>query len=211
MSHDVTAIFDFDGTIADSLERVIAEFNRVAPRFRVKPIDPSDLPRLRTLTGPAAMQEHRVTYWKLPLLVSTMRRALRAHAADLAPHEGVPEALRALAARGCRLSILSTNSSANIERFLARHGLEVFERVAGGASMFGKARALARLVRDARLDPARTFYVGDEIRDLEAAASAGLRSIAVGWGYADPSVLARHAPTHLAARPEDLIHLLTHG
>ena len=201
-------IFDFDGTIADSQDRVIAEYNRIAPRFRVKAIDPSDLPRLRTLTGPVAMREHGVTFWKLPFIVSAMRSALREHSAAVEPHRGMPEALRALAASGYRLSVLSTNSSENIERFLARHELSVFEHVAGGASMFGTARALNKLVQRLKLDPAQAFYVGDEIRDVEAAAKAGIPSIAVSWGYADRSALARHAPTHLAEQPSDLLRFV---
>ena len=201
-------IFDFDGTIADSQEHVIAEYNRIAPRFRVKPIDPAELPRLRALSGPVAMKEHGVTFWKLPLIVSTMRRALRNHAAGLEPHRGVADALRALAASGCRLGILSTNSKENIDSFLRRHELAMFEVVAGGASMFGKARTLRRLSRELRLDPARTFYVGDEIRDVEAAAKAGMRSIAVAWGYADRGALARSQPTHLADDPGDLIRFV---
>lgn len=200
-------IFDFDGTIADSQERVIAELNRIAPRFRIKPIDPRDLPRLRTLSGPAAMKEHNVAFWKLPFVVSAMRSALREHTAALDPFRGMPETLRALSEAGHRLSILSTNSSENIERFLARHQLAMFEHVAGGSSMFGKARALTRLVRRLKLDPAHALYVGDEIRDVEAAAQAGLRSIAVSWGYADRTALARHNPTHIADQPEDLVRL----
>ena len=201
-------IFDFDGTIADSRDRVLAEYNRIAPRFRVRPIDPEDVPRLRTLSGRAAMKEHGLSFWKLPFLVSAMRAALREHAASLEPHRGMAEALASLAAAGCRLSILSTNSRENIERFLARHELSMFEHVAGGSSMFGKARALARLVDRLELDPARAFYVGDEIRDIEAAATAGLRSIAVTWGYADPAALARHTPTYIAEDPGDLVRLV---
>jgi beta-phosphoglucomutase-like phosphatase (HAD superfamily) len=41
------AIFDFDGTIADSRDFVLAQYNRLAPRFRVKPVVREELPRLR--------------------------------------------------------------------------------------------------------------------------------------------------------------------
>ena len=34
----------------------------------------------------------------------------------------------------------------------------------------------------------RTIYVGDDLRDIEAAKSAGMRSIAAGWGYISPGV-----------------------
>ena len=49
LSSSPVAIFDFDGTIADSLELVLSEYNRLAPRFRAKPIDRDDLPRVRRM------------------------------------------------------------------------------------------------------------------------------------------------------------------
>lgn len=202
------AVFDFDGTIADSFDLVVAQYNRMAPRFRVKPLDPAELPRLRRLKASALMEEHRVSLWKLPLLVMAMRSAMRDHVADVAPHEGVPEALRALAAHGVRCSVLSTNSTENIGRFLARHDLRMFERVEGGVGMFGKARALEKLVARMGVAPRDVVYVGDEARDVDAATRAGVRSVAVAWGYADREALAAHSPTHLVERPAELIDLL---
>jgi phosphoglycolate phosphatase len=203
-----TAIFDFDGTIADSMELALAEYNRLAPRFRTKSVDRNDLARLRTMKARAAMREHGVSFWKLPFLVSSMRAAMHEHVHGLKPIEGVAEVLRALAASGCRCSILSTNSSANIARFLSQHQLELFEHVLGGSSLFGKARALKRLIRRAQLDASRVYYIGDEARDVDAATAAGVRSIAVSWGYADRAALASHSPTHIADQPVDLLRLL---
>lgn len=204
------AIFDFDGTLADSLELVISEYNRIAPRFRVKPIERKDLPRLRQLKARAAMNEHNVSFWKLPFLVSTMRSAMHAHVDGLHPYEGIPEALRQLAASGCRCSILSTNSSENIARFLERHDLKLFEHIAGGSSMFGKARALRKLIKRANFELDRVYYVGDEVRDVEAASAAGVRSIAVSWGYADRGALMAQGPNHLLDTPNQLVELFEH-
>lgn len=202
------AIFDFDGTLADSLDLALDAYNRVAPRLRAKPIDRADLPRLRALPPREAMAEYDVSPWKLPLLVAGVRSAMRAHVDRLEPFAGVGEALRALVRAGCRCSVLSTNSTENITRFLARHDLARFEHVAGGVGMFGKARALDRLMRRAGYERARVFYVGDEARDVEAASAAGVRSVAVSWGYAGRDALAACAPTHLVDRPEDLVGLL---
>ncbi len=202
------AIFDFDGTLADSLDIVIDEYNRIAPRFRVKPVDRADLPRLRALKGPAALREHRVSFWKLPFLVHSMRSALHARVADVRPFAGIPEALRALEQAGCRCSVLSTNSAANIERFMHAHQLKMFDHVAGGASMFGKAGALKKLLKRRGLDQARVHYIGDEIRDIAAAKAAGVRSIAVSWGYAQRTALAALNPDHIVDTPEQLVEIL---
>ena len=200
-----TAIFDFDGTIADSLELAIAAYNRLAPRFGVKTVEPSELPRLRLLSGKEVLREHGVVFWKLPFLVRSMRLALREHMDTLQPLPNVAPALRALAAAGVRCCILSTNSSANIRRFLVNHDLHVFEHVAGGASMFGKARALRRLIRRANLDPRSTLYIGDEVRDLAAARAANIGSVAVTWGYAHRDALRARAPSYVVDTPDELL------
>ena len=203
------AIFDFDGTIADSLDFVLAQYNRLAPRFRVKPVVREELPRLRALPASVILKEHGVSFWKLPLLVATIRKAMRSHGDGIEAHAGVIEALRALSERGVRCSVLSTNSTENIERFLARHDLRMFEHVAGGVGMSGKARALTRLMSRAGYAARDVVYIGDEARDVDAATRASVRSIAVAWGYTDRNALAAHAPTHIADRPADLVTLLT--
>jgi len=36
------------------------------------------------------------------------------------------------------------------------------------------------------LAPASCFYLGDDLRDIQAARAAGMRPVAVTWGYASP-------------------------
>jgi phosphoglycolate phosphatase len=44
---------------------------------------------------------------------------------------------------------------------------------------------------------------------VTAASAAGVRSIAVSWGYAAREALVAHEPDHLVDRPEQLVPLLT--
>jgi phosphoglycolate phosphatase len=203
------AIFDFDGTLADSLDLAITEYNRLAPRFRVRTLEMHALPRLRAMKPQAVMKEYGISFWKLPWLVRSMRSAMHARAEALRPFPEVIPMLRALAERGCRCSILSTNSNENIAHFLARNDLSLFEHVAGGSSMFGKPRALKRLIQRAQLDAASVYYIGDEVRDVTAASAAGVRSVAVSWGFAAREALIAHQPDHLVDRPDQLLALLT--
>jgi phosphoglycolate phosphatase len=117
-------------------------------------------------------------------------------------------ALRVLAGKRYELGILSSNSTQNIQRFLARNQLQLFAHIEGGSSMLGKARGLRKLMKARKLDPSSVLYVGDEVRDVEAAHEAGVSSVAVSWGYADRAALAARKPTHLIDRPEDLVSLL---
>jgi phosphoglycolate phosphatase len=201
-------IFDFDGTIADSLQLVIEEYNRIAPRYRAQRVNRADLPRLRATKANVILREHNISFWKLPLMVSHMRFAMRSQIDALQPFPGMVEALRGLHERGLRCHVLSTNSNANIGRFLRRHDVQVFDQIAGGASMFGKARALRKFIAGQGLRRDQVVYIGDEVRDVEAAHGAGVRVLAVGWGYADRGTLEAHRPWRTAERPEQLLELL---
>jgi phosphoglycolate phosphatase len=44
--------------------------------------------------------------------------------------------------------------------------------------------------------PSETICIGDELRDIEAADTAGMDSGAVAWGYALPAALQAAGPTH---------------
>lgn len=202
-------IFDFDGTIADSLQLVIDAYNRIAPYYRVKRVDMAEVPRLRREKAQAVLREHNITFWKLPIMASHLRFSMRARADTVHPFAGIVDALRAVRAAGVRCSMLSTNSNANIDRFLRRHDAQLFHPIAGGTSTFGKARALRALIAREGWQPAQVVYVGDEVRDIEAAHRAGIRACAVTWGYSDPGALKAQGPWRVAERPEQLVELLT--
>ena len=66
-----------------------------------------------------------------------------------------------------------------------------------GASVFGKTPKFRAVVRRAKVPKSEVISIGDETRDIEAAAKAGIASGAVTWGYARPEILAEHKPTIL--------------
>lgn len=204
MSPSPAVIFDFDGTIADSREVVLAQYNKMAPRLRVRPVQRSELEQLQRLPPKEALRAYGVAWWKLPLLVFAVRRGLREEVLRIAVCEGVRDVLDALSAKGVRCSVLSTNSTDNIERFAKHHRLPAFSAVRGGVSMFGKARALDRFVREQRLDKDRVVYVGDEVRDVEAASSIGVCCVAVSWGFSHRDALAAKRPWRLVDTASEL-------
>jgi phosphoglycolate phosphatase len=92
---------------------------------------------------------------------------------------------------------------------LKQHKLEEsFVDIEGSVSLFDKEKALAKLLKKNSLSPRETWYIGDELRDIDAAASVDIRSIAVIWGFTDKNTLAAHQPTALAEKPTDIMTIL---
>jgi len=54
------------------------------------------------------------------------------------------------------------------------------------------------------LAPSEVAYVGDEVRDVEAAREVGVTSIAVSWGYAERAALTALEPSYLVNEPLEL-------
>lgn len=203
------AIFDFDGTIADSMREMLSAYNSVAAELKLEPITPERANELRALGPTDAMRVMNVSMWQLPRLMTTVRAAMRERIIEVQPFAGIPEALRELWRRGCKTAIVSSNSEENIRALLKRHDLDHFEAFSCGATMFGKASRLRKLTKHPSLSGASFFYVGDEIRDITAAREANMSIISVTWGYATRPALAAQSPTHLIDSPAELTKILT--
>jgi phosphoglycolate phosphatase len=203
------AIFDFDGTIADSMRQMLVAYNSIAPALNLELITEDRVAELRTLTPHEAMRAMNVSMWKLPRIMTAVRSAMRGTMNEVEPFPGIADALRELWRLGCKTAIVSSNSEPNIRALLARHDLDHFEAFSCGASMFGKAARLRKLTKHPKLAGSRFFYIGDETRDVTAARDAGLLSISVTWGYAVAPTLAAQNPTHLVDTPAELVRILT--
>ena len=60
------------------------------------------------------------------------------------------------------------------------------------------------MVRRAGIAPARVIAIGDEVRDIEAARTAGIACGAVTWGYSAPDTLRAICTDLLFERMEDI-------
>ena len=166
MSAPPAVIFDFDGTVADSVASIFEIARELARESGRRVPDWSELPELRTLPTREIMRRFEIHPARLPGLLWRGRRRFRERLPLIAPVPGIEAVLWALKDQGFRLGLASTNSPENIELFTQRHGLPAWEMSAAGGGLFGKNRLLRRLLSAYELDPRRTAVVGDEVRDV---------------------------------------------
>ncbi len=186
-------IFDFDGTIADSWPAIIQVAEGVMKRKR--PYNEEEITALRDMPLPELMKVLGVPKWKLPILLYRGRRMLRARMHGIPLHEGMATTLEQLHAKGVPLYVLSSNSTENVQKYLQWHKLtHCFSGVYGGASLFGKASRLLKLIDETGTSVTDSWYVGDEMRDVTAARAVGLRVASVTWGYNTRAALLSKEP-----------------
>jgi phosphoglycolate phosphatase len=199
-------IFDFDGTIADSFDYVA---NFLIEEAKVPMLTEEELHALRGLSMTAMARNLGHPWWRMPRLFIRGRRRMHNVAAKLHPFKGMPELLEKLHAEGHELFIVSSNSVRNVRSFLHAHDLhKFFLEIYGGVGLFGKAPALRRLLKDNSLELKNSVYIGDELRDVEAAKSLELPVIAVSWGFAKTSALVDLKPTKVVYSTSELMSAL---
>lgn len=200
-------LFDFDGTVADTLEVSRLILNELAEEFRFRPVLVEDLDHVRSLGTREFIRHLGVSAWRVPRISRRGIRLLQERISAVRPIRGIPPVLEELHARGHRIGILTSNSESNVLSFMARHRLPYIHFVRSSSKLFGKSREMKRILKSEGIAPERALYIGDETRDIEAAKEAGLRMAAVSWGFNAASTLAALTPDHLLHEPSEILGL----
>lgn len=188
------AIFDFDGTLADSFPFFVRNFNALAEHHRFRKIDLSEIPALRHYTAREMMAHAGLPRWRLPLVATSFIALMRDHAESIPLFSRVDEMLRHLSDAGVYLSVISSNSHDNVVRVLGPENSGLIRHFECGMSIFGKSARIRSLLKKTAIPAGRAIYIGDQLTDLEAARKEGVAFGAVSWGYAAIESLRKHAP-----------------
>lgn len=185
--------FDFDGTVVDSLAVTVEVLNEVLPSFGLRKVDKDDIDYFRKNGARAAIKKSNLSWWKIIRINAAVKRKLRERIERIGMMRGMERLWGDLKKGGWRIGVVSSNDRRNI-RFKADY-------VIAGGLLLGKERLLRKLKKG-------TIYVGDEVRDIEAAAKAGVKIIAVTWGFNDREVLKKAKPDYLVETVEELRKLV---
>ncbi len=196
-------IFDFDGTLADSLVIGIEVANSMG--LLSNNLTRADFERVKNLTIIEILRELNVSLWRVPQLLVMMRSAITKRIDEIKFFPGVQEAIKELS-KDYRLFVMSSNSLRNVRRFLNNYEMsDYFEKLYGGVGLFGKAKIMNHIVKKHKLDKQATCYVGDEVRDIIAAKKAGLSIVSVTWGFNGEQILKSQNPDFIASTPKEII------
>lgn len=203
-----TLIFDFDGTIADTHHYIIAISNRIANEFGYAQILPEEIVSLKDKTAIDVIKHLKVPLLKIPAIIARAKKEFENDIADLKPFEGLDNALATLKDTGTQIGILSSNAMNNIQTFLTNHNLDIFDFINSTTNIWGKHICLKKVMQENDLKPNNIIYIGDEMRDIEAAKKLGVKVAAVTWGYNSAKALEDSKPDYLLNSPQDLLGLV---
>lgn len=205
-----TLVFDFDGTIADTLGETRLIFNRLAPEYGIREVAEDELAHLRHLSLSALLDHLEIPKRRVPALIARGTGMMRGNITRLKMIEGMSEMLVELRRHVRSFGILTSNSTANVDLFLRTHGLrDQFDFISSTSKLTGKAKHLKAILKTFSLRPGELLYIGDELRDVKASQKAGIPIAAVTWGFNSRESLAAAKPEYLFDRPVDFLRLLS--
>ncbi len=209
-------LFDLDGTLADTAPDLGAALNRMRVRRGQTPLP---LAALRPLASAGARGMLAAGLGRTP--ADADYPALReeflaeyASALDVGTRlfDGVPELLAGLHRLGLGWGIVTNK----VMRFtgpvvaalrLSHAGVVI----AGDTTAHPKPHPAPLLAACERLaiDPTACVYVGDDLRDIQAARAAGMASVAAAWGYlGDGGDVAQWGADAIVERPGGVLEVL---
>ena len=205
-----TLVFDFDGTIADTLEESRRIFNEIAPDYGIRQVDQDEIDNLRHLSLKELLGHLGIPKRRVPVFIARGTGMMRRNIESLQLIPGIAEVLHELKPQVKRFGILTSNSTPNVELFLKSHGLrDLFDFISSTSKLTGKARHLRAIRKTFSLRSEEMLYVGDEIRDIKAARKASVAIAAVAWGFNSREALIAEGPDHVFSKPDELPGLLS--
>jgi phosphoglycolate phosphatase len=196
-------IFDFDGTIADSL-KVFIDTAQIVTKQK-KDISEDQIEELRKSTLLEIINILEIKKWQIPNLIINGRKIMKKRITEIKLFDGMKEILEELTIDH-DVYILSSNSSDNIQYFLKKYELEsIFTSIYSDVPIWGKSSSLRKFCKRESMKIADCVYIGDEIRDIEAAKRVKIKFISVGWGFINPDTLSKYKPQILINEPKELI------
>ena len=204
-------IYDFDGTLADSIAVVVAATNAV-----LIDVGHAEIPAAEVMAGmviPTAPRMGMHAGIADPVRQTAMAQAFFVHANRLGAglarsYPGIAEMTGTIRARGLPQGVVSNNQGAFVRKVLAALAL------AGDIGCaFGEEdapapkpdpRGLLQVAAILGLDPAHCVYVGDTRGDAETAANAGMAAIGVTWGIHPRAELEQAPFAAIISSPAEL-------
>lgn len=183
-------LFDLDGTLADTAPDLAGAVNhlRILRGLRPTPYD-----KLRPFASAGARGLIGASFGLKPgdapyeeLRIAFLEQYEMAIAKETVLFEGVTEMLIGLKQDGLQWGIVTNKAARLTDKLVPLIGLEHAGCVISGdttAHPKPHPEPLLEAARRIGIPPAQCWYVGDDLRDIQAGKAAGMATIAAAWGY----------------------------
>ncbi len=214
---DIRGVFlDMDGTLADTARDVVPLLNSL---LQDEGLPPVDYDTVRNQVSKGARVLIRLGFGELDegfedvLLAELLRRYAAAPCEHSVLFEGMDEVLAEIERRALPWGIISNKMESLVVAVAEALPLPYAPVCILGGDSLSRRKPhpdqLLEAARQAGIEPSSCMYVGDDPRDMQAAAAAGMIGVAAAFGYIEPYAdLESWGSDAIIQHPQELIALL---
>ena len=204
-------IFDWDGTLFDSVGQIVASLQFAAQQFE----QPLTEAAAKSIIGLGLPEVAQVLFPEVPELHDEILQCYATHYVENSKgdvwFEGVSVMLQDLKAQEVKLAVATGKSRKGLDRVLHQtQSYELFEvtRAASETKSKPDPLMLTEILQVTGICAENAIMVGDTSYDLEMAQNIAMPRIGVSYGVHTPEILARYNPLAIADDVADLHQLL---
>ncbi len=207
-------IFDWDGTLVDSVARIVASLRLAIDDLNFPELEDEKLKDIIGLGLPEAMQTlypdaSTADYERLRERYAHF--FLQSNDIPAHPFPGVGVALDRLSGQGLTLAVATGKSRKGLNRALHDSGWKKYfahSRCADETLSKPHPKMLEELLEEAAVRPENALMIGDTEYDLDMAQRAGVDRVAVSYGVHELSRLRRYQPGLIIDHMDELVDWL---
>ena len=126
--------------------------------------------------------------------------------------DGMPELLAWLEANGIRWGVISNKLEYLVRRLVQQLGLGHRVALAYGGDTAPRAKPwpdpLKMALQETGLTARQCVYIGDDLRDIQAAHAVDMPAVAAAYGYGNPNEIPQWKADHIVASPQEFLAML---
>ena len=211
------AVFsDLDGTLVDTADDLAAPVNHMREARGLKPLPLEEYRPFASAGSRGLLHIGLGATADDPDYPALRTEFLNRYEQEIAVHsrlfDGMPELLAWLEANGIRWGVISNKLEYLVRRLVQQLGLGHRVALAYGGDTAPRAKPwpdpLKMALQETGLTARQCVYIGDDLRDIQAAHAVDMPAVAAAYGYGNPNEIPQWKADHIVASPQEFLAML---
>ena len=208
--------FDLDGTLVDTADDLAAPVNHMREARGLKPLPLEEYRPFASAGSRGLLHIGLGATPDDPDYPVLRAEFLNRYEQEIAVHsrlfDGMPELLAWLEANGIRWGVISNKLEYLVRRLVQQLGLGHRVALAYGGDTAPRAKPwpdpLKMALQETGLTARQCVYIGDDLRDIQAAHAVDMPAVAAAYGYGNPNEIPQWRADHIVTSPQEFLAML---
>lgn len=208
--------FDLDGTLVDTADDLAAPVNHMREARGLKPLPLEEYRPFASAGSRGLLHIGLGATTDDPDYPALRAEFLNRYEQEIAVHsrlfDGMPELLAWLEANGIRWGVISNKLEYLVRRLVQQLGLGHRVALAYGGDTAPRAKPwpdpLKMALQETGLTARQCVYIGDDLRDIQAAHAVDMPAVAAAYGYGNPNEIPQWKADHVVTSPQEFLAML---